>query len=143
MNMMLQDRPQIVEKAHQIADMVTRTLEMSIFKQAERDLRADEKAQRLLQELKAKQAAGEEIDHLLDELEQLDVVRRFTVAQEGLSEVVTHVTKILAAMLSDRLDLVTKQEGQSCGHCSAGVCQGKAGTGPALCGGEGMSSCAG
>lgn len=142
MNILLEERPQLAQKAQHIAGMVTQTLEMSIFKQAEQDLRTDEQAQGLLQAVQQKQATGEDVDHLLDELEQLDVVRRFTIAQEGLSEVVSHVTKILAAVLSDRVDLVTESEGGGCGCCPATGCAGKEGAGPELCGGEGPSSCA-
>jgi cell fate (sporulation/competence/biofilm development) regulator YmcA (YheA/YmcA/DUF963 family) len=143
MSMLMSERPQLMEKANLIADMVARSLEMSIFKQAEQDLRTDERAQSLLQEVQAKQTSGEDVEPLLDQLEGLDVVRRFTIAQEGVSEVVSHVTKILAAVVSDRVDLVTPKEG--CGCCTADMCP-SAGTcddaTAALCGGApAPSSC--
>jgi len=129
--------PHIEEKARRIGQMVTQSLEMAIFKQAERDLQNHADAQSLLQQL---QEGGEEshVEHLLDLLEQLDVVRRFTIAQENLSEVIAHVTRILTATVSDRLDLVLGSSG--CGNCPATGCSGN-GTGTsAECGGT-ASSC--
>lgn len=126
MSSILAERPVIQEKALQIADMVARSLEMSLYKQAERDLHGDPEAQALLADVQQKQQSGKEVEDLLDRLEQLTVVRRFTIAQEGLSELMTHTTKILAATLSDRLDLVTEQEGGGCSGCSCapGGCEG-------------------
>lgn len=115
MSTILAEHPVIQEKALLIADMVSRSLEMSIFKQAERDLRHDEQAQALLLEVQRKQGLGEEVEEWLDRLEQLDVVRRFTVAQETMAELMSHTTRILAATVSDRLDLVTEEEGGCCG----------------------------
>jgi cell fate (sporulation/competence/biofilm development) regulator YlbF (YheA/YmcA/DUF963 family) len=131
MSSILAERPELQEKALLIADMVARSLEMSIFKQAERDMREDNEAQRLLADVQQQQLVGEEVDEVLDRLEQLDVVRRFTIAQESLAEVMAHTTKILAATLSDRLDLVTESDGccSSCTSCpSVSDCSGANGT---------------
>lgn len=114
--------PEVEAKARQIGDMVTRSLEMSIFKQAERDLQEHREARTLLEEVQVKQAAGEEVEDVLDRLESLDVVRRFTVAQENLSEVVSHVTVIVAATLSDRLDILEPEEEGGCCSCPAEGC---------------------
>ncbi|ASS75426.1 hypothetical protein CIG75_10850 [Tumebacillus algifaecis] len=124
MSNVLAEHPVLAERAEQIGAMVTRSLEMSIFKQAERDLHQNQEAQNLIAELQQKQAAGEAVDTLLDSLEGLDVVRHFSVAQQGLSEVVEHVTKILTATLSGRLDIVLEQEGGCCSSCPATGCDG-------------------
>lgn len=115
------ESPVIEEKAIAIGTMVTRSMEMSIFKRAEQDLQEHPEAQSLIAKLQTKQASGDEVEALLDHLESLDVVRRFTIAQENLSEVITHVTKILTATVSDRLDVVLPQEGGCCG-CPAEGC---------------------
>ncbi|MFD2168438.1 YlbF family regulator [Tumebacillus lipolyticus] len=117
---------ELSERAAQIGEMVTKSLEMSIFKQAERDLQKHQEAQDLIADLQQKQAQGSEVDHLLDRLEGLDVVRHFTVAQQGLSDVVAHVTKILTATLSDRLDILLEQQG-GCGSCPSTGCDGTSG----------------
>lgn len=119
----LSNHPNIEAKAQQIGDMVKRSLEMSIFKQAERDLQADSEAQALMSQLQSFQGEEEQMEELLARLERLDVVRRFTIAQEDLSEVVAHVTKILAATVSDRIDLVTGKEG-ACASCPLIGCSG-------------------
>ncbi|KEO80940.1 YlbF family regulator [Tumebacillus flagellatus] len=114
--------PVLEEKARQIGDMVTKSLEMSIFKQAEQDLHQHGEARELLGVIQAKQAEGQDVDDILDRLESLDVVRRFTIAQENLSEVVSHVTKILAATLSDRLDILAPEAEGGCCSCPAEGC---------------------
>lgn len=127
MSSILATRPELQEKALKIADMMARSLEMSLFKQAELDLRENNEAQTMLAEVQRQQLAGEDVDTVLDRLEQLDVVRRFTFAQESLAEVMAHTTKILAATLSDRLDLVTESSGccSSCTTCeSVSSCSG-------------------
>ena len=123
MSTALSNHPHIEAKAQQIGDLVKRSLEMSVFKQAERDLKNDSGAQALMSQLQASQGAEEQMEELLSRLERLDVVRRFTIAQEDLSEVVSHVTKILAATISDRIDLVTEKEG-SCASCPSTACSG-------------------
>jgi cell fate (sporulation/competence/biofilm development) regulator YmcA (YheA/YmcA/DUF963 family) len=128
--------PVIEEKARQIGDMLTRSLEMSIFRQAENDLQSNGEAQSLIGEIQTKQASGEDVDAVLDRLESLDVVRRFTIAQENLSEVVSHVTKILAATLSDRLDLLAPEEAGGCACCPAEGCDKKS-----SCDGDAASMC--
>ncbi|TCP59098.1 cell fate (sporulation/competence/biofilm development) regulator YlbF (YheA/YmcA/DUF963 family) [Tumebacillus sp. BK434] len=120
--------PVLAERAEQIGAMVTRSLEMSIFKQAERDLQESGEAQSLIAELQQKQAAGAEVDAVLDRLEGLDVVRHFSAAQQGLSEVIEHVTKILTATLSGRLDIVLEQEGGCCSSCPSTGCDGVSGS---------------
>ncbi|MBL0387981.1 YlbF family regulator [Tumebacillus sp. ITR2] len=114
--------PVIEEKARLIGDMVTRSLEMSIFKQAEQDLSTHSEAQALIGEIQTKQSNGGDVEDVLDRLETLDVVRRFTIAQENLSEVVSHVTKILTATLSDRLDILAPEAEGGCGGCTAEGC---------------------
>jgi cell fate (sporulation/competence/biofilm development) regulator YmcA (YheA/YmcA/DUF963 family) len=123
MSTALSNHPYIEEKAQRIGDMVKRSLEMSVFKQAERDLHMDSEAQALMSQLQAFQGEEEQMEELLSRLERLDVVRRFTIAQEDLSEMVSHVTKILAATVSDRIDLVTEKEG-SCASCPLTGCSG-------------------
>jgi cell fate (sporulation/competence/biofilm development) regulator YmcA (YheA/YmcA/DUF963 family) len=136
MSSILVERPELQEKALKIADMVAHSLEMSMFKQAEHDLRKNTEAQDLLADVQRQQRAGEEVDAVLDRLEQLDVVRRFTIAQESLAEVMAHTTKILAATLSDRLDLVTESS-DCCSGCTGGSCD----SGGASC--ESLSACSG
>ncbi|PWK06603.1 YlbF family regulator [Tumebacillus permanentifrigoris] len=114
--------PVIEEKARQIGDMLTRSLEMSIFRQAEHDLQSHGEAQTLIGEVQTKQATGEDVEGVLDRLESLDVVRRFSIAQENLSDVITHITKILAATLSDRLDLIAPESEGGCCGCPAEGC---------------------
>ena len=126
MSAVLTKHPEIEVKAQQIGDMIKRSMEMAVFKQAEQDLQTDSEAQALMAQLQAT-AEEEEINEVLSRLEALDVVRRFTVAQENLSEVVTHITTILAATVSDRLDILNEDEsdGLSCANCpGASLCTG-------------------
>lgn len=126
MSNILAERQNIVEQAEKIASMVANSLEMSIFKQAERDLSEDDTVQSLLAEVHAKQEAGEDVEDLLDRLESLDVVRHFTIAQDNLSQVVTQITKILGAYASDRVDSLDEKEGTGgCSSCpGADLCSG-------------------
>lgn len=126
MSNILAERPALVAKAQEIAEMVNRSLEMSIFKQAEHDLKTDETAQSLLTEIQAKQEQGEDVEAILDRLERLDVVRHFTIAQQNLSDVITQITKILAAHASERTDvLVEKESTGGCASCpGADLCSG-------------------
>jgi len=132
----LSERAALATKARQIGEMVKGSLEMSIFKHAERELQGDAVAQELLGRLQMIEEDAE-LETVLERLENLDVVRRFTIAQENLSEVVAHVTKILAATVSDRLDLVTKQKG-SCASCPSTGC---AGTGTSESCDSGAAAC--
>lgn len=131
MSQLLADRPAIQEKAAQVADMITQSLEMQMFRQAERALRTDEEANELLQAVQQQGETGEGVDELLERLETLDVVRHFTIAQNQLSEVVSHVTRILAATVSDRLDIVLKTDDGGCSGGCAGC------TSVSACGGDG------
>jgi cell fate (sporulation/competence/biofilm development) regulator YlbF (YheA/YmcA/DUF963 family) len=130
---------EIEKKARSIAELVAASLDMAIFKQAEADLRNDPETQSLLRDLQEKEAAGEDVDAVFERLEARDVFRRFTVAQENLAEVVQNVSRIVAATVSGRLDLV--QLGGGCGSCSAEGCDGKSGLGSASCDGHGASDC--
>ncbi|HEU4964623.1 MAG TPA: YlbF family regulator [Bacilli bacterium] len=132
MSPILAERPAILEKASQIADMITKTQEMQMFRQAERALRTDGEAQELMQAMQQQGENGEGVEQLLDRLENLDVVRHFTLAQDGLSDVISHVTRIVAATVSERLDMVlATDDGGCCSGCtscgSASACEGTGG----------------
>mgnify|MGYP001300050768 CR=1 FL=1 len=110
-------KEQIIEKAIELANMVSQTEEVAFFKKAEAKINKHEKVQKLIAEIKKHQKEAvnlqhykkhealkkveAKIDELMDEVDEIPLVREFKQSQTEVNDLLQLIAKTIS-------DTVTK-----------------------------------
>ena len=130
---------EILAKARELANMISRTKEVDFFKRAESQVKQNKRVQDLISSLKAKQKqlvmyesmnntklvekVQAEFDALQEELDEIPLVTEFKQSQTDVNDLLQMVTHVITNTVSDRIILDTggnpltgKTGGPEAGH---------------------------
>jgi len=113
----------IVEKAKELAEMISNSSEIEFYKKAEEQIKANVKVQELIAEIKKKQkeavaleALGraelikkveQEMDELHEELDSIPLVTQFKQTQTDINDLLQMVTNVIANTVSEKIIVST------------------------------------
>lgn len=122
----------ILQKTKQLADMITTTDEVRVYKEAERRVQNHEKIQELIKAIKQKQKEvvafesfqNEEMvkkieaeqQELQDELDKIPLVQQFQQTQSDINYMLQMIVNVIRDSLSDHINLNEEHEGPP-EHC--------------------------
>lgn len=114
---------EILEKARELAAMISRSKEVDFFKRAEAQIKMNENVQDKIDELKKKQKQlvmfesmnrtelvkklEDELDQLHEELDSIPIVSEFKQSQADVNDLLQMVTNVITNTVSDRIILDT------------------------------------
>lgn len=114
---------EILDKARELASMISRTNEVDFFKRAELQIKHNERVQDLIQELKQKQKQmvmfesinkpemvvkiETEYNQLHEELDSIPIVTEFKQSQVDVNDLLQMVTNVITNTVSERIILDT------------------------------------
>lgn len=117
------DHNLIVAKAKELADMISQSSEVEFYKKAEKQIKANEKVQQLIDQIRRKQkeavaleALGRtesvkkverEIDELHDQLDEIPLVTQFKQTQTDINDLLQMVTNVIANTVSEKIIVST------------------------------------
>lgn len=113
----------IVDKAKELAEMISNSSEIEFYKKAEQQIKANEKIQELIAQIKKKQkeavaleALGrselikkieQEMDDLHEELDGIPLVSQFKQTQIDINDLLQMVTNVIANTVSEKIIVST------------------------------------
>ncbi|RKD24306.1 master regulator for biofilm formation [Ammoniphilus oxalaticus] len=113
----------IVQKAKELADMISNSNEVDFYKKAEEQIKANDKVQELIGQIRNKQkeavaleALGraelikkveQEMDELHEQLDQIPLVTQFKQTQMEINDLLQMVTNVIANTVSERIIVST------------------------------------
>lgn len=113
----------ILDKARELATMMSLTKEVDFYKRAEAQIKLNERVQDLIQELKQKQKQvvmfesmnkkelvqklEAELDQLHEQLDEIPVVSEFKQSQVDVNDLLQMVTNVITNAVSERIILDT------------------------------------
>lgn len=113
----------ILDKARELATMMSLTKEVDFYKRAEAQIKLNERVQDLIQELKQKQKQvvmfesmnkkelvqklEAELDQLHEKLDEIPVVSEFKQSQVDVNDLLQMVTNVITNAVSERIILDT------------------------------------
>ena len=119
----LYTQKEILEKARELATMISRTSEVDFYKRAEQQIKNNERVQELINQLKQKQKqmvmfesinkpelakkVEAEFNQLQDELDAIPVVTEFKQSQIDVNDLLQMVTNVITNTVSERIILDT------------------------------------
>jgi cell fate (sporulation/competence/biofilm development) regulator YmcA (YheA/YmcA/DUF963 family) len=119
----LYTQKEILEKARELAAMISRTSEVDFFKRAENQIKHNERVQELIDSLKQKQKQmvmfesinkpdlvkkiEGEYNQLQDELDAIPLVTEFKQSQVDVNDLLQMVTNVITNTVSERIILDT------------------------------------
>ncbi|GED29114.1 YlbF family regulator [Brevibacillus centrosporus] len=114
---------EILDKARELAAMISRTNEVDFFKRAELQIKHNERVQELIDSLKQKQKqmvmfesinkpelvkkVEEEFNAMQDELDSIPIVTEFKQSQVDVNDLLQMVTNVITNTVSERIILDT------------------------------------
>lgn len=115
-------REDILARAKELAEMITKTEEVQLFQRAEKLIQANEKVQGLIAQMKKKQKElvafettfknpqmvekiQKEIDALQDELDELPVVQQFQQSQVDVNYLLQSIVSIIRDTVAEKIDI--------------------------------------
>lgn len=114
---------EILDKARELAAMISRTKEVDFYKRAEQQIKHNQRVQDLIQELKQKQKQlvmfesmnktdlakklEAELDQLHNELDTIPIVTEFKQSQVDVNDLLQMVTNVITNTVSERIILDT------------------------------------
>jgi cell fate (sporulation/competence/biofilm development) regulator YmcA (YheA/YmcA/DUF963 family) len=119
----LYTQKEILDKARELATMISRTSEVDFYKRAEQQIKNNEHVQKLIRQLKQKQKqmvmyesmnkpelakkVEEEFNRLQDELDAIPIVTEFKQSQLDVNDLLQMVTTVITNTVSERIILDT------------------------------------
>ncbi|EJL39424.1 hypothetical protein BAG01nite_07750 [Brevibacillus agri] len=119
----LYTQKEILDKARELAAMISRTNEVDFFKRAELQIKHNERVQDLIDKLKQKQKqmvmfesinkpelvkkVEEEYNKLHEELDSIPIVTEFKQSQVDVNDLLQMVTNVITNTVSERIILDT------------------------------------
>lgn len=119
----LYTQKEILDKARELAAMISRTNEVDFFKRAELQIKHNERVQDLIDKLKQKQKqmvmfesinktelvkkVEGEYDQLHEELDSIPIVNEFKQSQVDVNDLLQMVTNVITNTVSERIILDT------------------------------------
>lgn len=114
---------EILDKARELASMISRTNEVDFFKRAELQIKHNERVQELIDSLKQKQKqmvmfesinkpelvkkVEDEFNAMQDELDAIPIVNEFKQSQVDVNDLLQMVTNVITNTVSERIILDT------------------------------------
>lgn len=114
---------EILEKARELATMISRTKEVDFFKRAELQIKHNERVQTLIDQIKQKQKqlvmfesinkpelvkkVEAEYNQLQEELDSIPIVEEFKQSQVDVNDLLQMVTSVITNTVSERIILDT------------------------------------
>ncbi|MED1949260.1 RicAFT regulatory complex protein RicA family protein [Brevibacillus centrosporus] len=114
---------EILDKARELAAMISRTNEVDFFKRAELQIKHNERVQELIDSLKQKQKqmvmfesinkpelvkkVEDEFNAMQDELDSIPIVTEFKQSQVDVNDLLQMVTNVITNTVSERIILDT------------------------------------
>ncbi|QQE76231.1 RicAFT regulatory complex protein RicA family protein [Brevibacillus composti] len=114
---------EILDKARELATMISRTKEVDFFKRAEHQIKHNERVQEMIDELKKKQKqmvmfesmnkpelvkkVEAEYNQLHEELDSIPIVTEFKQSQVDVNDLLQMVTHVITNTVSERIILDT------------------------------------
>ncbi|KQL44481.1 RicAFT regulatory complex protein RicA family protein [Brevibacillus choshinensis] len=114
---------EILDKARELASMISRTNEVDFFKRAELQIKHNERVQELIDSLKQKQKqmvmfesinkpellkkVEDEFNQMQDELDAIPIVNEFKQSQVDVNDLLQMVTNVITNTVSERIILDT------------------------------------
>ncbi|MFJ9499337.1 RicAFT regulatory complex protein RicA family protein [Brevibacillus centrosporus] len=114
---------EILDKARELAAMISRTNEVDFFKRAELQIKHNERVQELIDSLKQKQKqmvmfesinkpelvkkVEDEFNSMQDELDSIPIVTEFKQSQVDVNDLLQMVTNVITNTVSERIILDT------------------------------------
>ncbi|WP_232697161.1 RicAFT regulatory complex protein RicA family protein [Brevibacillus daliensis] len=114
---------EILEKAREVAKMISLTKEVDFYKRAEAQIKMNDNVQNLIASLKAKQKqlvmfesmnktdlvvkVQKEFDELQDQLDSIPIVSEFKQSQSDVNDLLQLVTNVITTTVSERIILDT------------------------------------
>ncbi|GAA0366215.1 RicAFT regulatory complex protein RicA family protein [Bacillus horti] len=119
----IKTRKEIIEQAEKLAKMIAASKEVDFFKQAEQQIKNNDKVQNLIQVIKFKQKQAVNADHfekdkalqdfeksldqLNTELDEIPVVREFKQSQQEVNALLQMITNIISNKVTDEIIIST------------------------------------
>lgn len=119
----LYTQKEILDKARELATMISRTSEVDFYKRAEQQIKHNERVQNLIDALKQKQKqlvmfesinkpelvkkVEEEFNKLQEELDSIPIVTEFKQSQVDVNDLLQMVTHVITNTVSERIILDT------------------------------------
>ncbi|MFD2371395.1 RicAFT regulatory complex protein RicA family protein [Brevibacillus sp. GCM10020057] len=119
----LYTQKEILDKARELATMISRTSEVDFYKRAEQQIKHNERVQHLIDALKQKQKqlvmfesinkpelvkkVEEEFNKLQEELDSIPIVTEFKQSQIDVNDLLQMVTHVITNTVSERIILDT------------------------------------
>jgi cell fate (sporulation/competence/biofilm development) regulator YmcA (YheA/YmcA/DUF963 family) len=116
-------RKEIIAQAEQLAHLIAQSDEVDFFKQAEQQIKKNEKVQKLIHQIKfaQKQAVHAEhfdkdkslqefeksLDQLNQELDEIPVVQEFKQSQKEVNDLLQMITNVISNTVTDQIILST------------------------------------
>jgi cell fate (sporulation/competence/biofilm development) regulator YmcA (YheA/YmcA/DUF963 family) len=113
----------IIDKAKELAELISHSGEVEFYKQAEEKIKGNEKVQGIIEQIKRKQKeavhfehyqsmemvkkADEEIDRLQDELDGIPIVQVFKQTQVDINDLLQMVTNVITNTVTDKIIIST------------------------------------
>ncbi len=116
-------REEILDKARELADLISRSDEVDFFKKAEQKIKKNMKVQLLIGQIKGKQKEAvhaehygtpqhlaeveKEIERLNQELDEIPVVQEFKQSQVEVNDLLQLITNIISNTVTEKIILST------------------------------------
>lgn len=112
-------REQILEKANELAKMLSGTDEVAFFKQAEAQISANDRVQNLIKRIKVLQKNSvnlqhyqkfealrdneNKIDQLMDELDNIPLVKEFKQSQSEVNDLLQYISSSISKRVTEEI----------------------------------------
>ncbi|PWA13297.1 hypothetical protein DCC39_02325 [Pueribacillus theae] len=112
-------KEQIIEKALELADMISNTEEVSFYKKAEEKINGHEKVQGLIAEIKKHQKEAvnlqhyrkhealkqveEKIDRLMNEVDEIPLVKEFKQSQTEVNDLLQMIASTISDTVTNKI----------------------------------------
>jgi len=112
-------REQILEKANELAKMLADTDEVAFFKKAEEQINKNEKVQNLIKQIKLLQKESvnlqhyqkfealreneNKIDRLMDELDNIPLVKEFKQSQKEVNDLLQYISTSISSRVTEEI----------------------------------------
>jgi len=116
-------KEEIIEKAKELAKMVSETEEVDFFKRAEAQINQNKKVQALIAEIKQHQKEAvnlqhyrknealkqveEKIDQLMDEVDSIPIVKEFKQSQMDVNDLLQLIAKTISDTVTNEITKMT------------------------------------
>lgn len=136
------DMSTLLTQAYEVGDLINSSFEVSQYLLCKNEIENSSEVKRLVKKLEQKKelyeecqrfghfhpdyhAAMEQVQKVEEELDQLEIVKQYKLAEENLDDLLYTVSSSIAHAVSETIKVPSNKLLPAGGGCSGGICSGK------------------